>query len=78
MITEWKDDIQSFKSAILTERQLNLHVINKRELGGLLSMVDQGHSQTSEQDEASLSCWRRKPLGGSGGMLRRPPENIEI
>ena len=28
--------------------------------------IDQGRSQTSEQDEASLERRRREPLGGSG------------
>ena len=39
-------------------------------------MCDQGRSQTSEKDEASLECRRREPLGGSGGMS--PQENFEI
>ena len=34
---------------------------------------NQGRSQTSEQDEASLERRRREPLGESGGM---PPEKI--
>ena len=34
---------------------------------------NQGRSQTSEQDEASLERRRREPLGKSGGM---PPEKI--
>ena len=34
---------------------------------------NQGRSQTSEQDEASLERRRREPLRESGGM---PPEKI--
>ena len=37
---------------------------------------NQGRSQTSEQDEASLERRRREPLGESGGMP--PRENFEI
>ena len=34
---------------------------------------NQGRSQTSEEDEASLERRRREPLGDAEGM---PPENI--
>ena len=37
------------------------------------NQLNQGRSQVSKQDEASLERRRREPLGGSGGM---PPQKI--
>ena len=37
--------------------------------------LQQGRSQTSEKDEASLKRRRREPLGGGGGGLKAKGQN---